>query len=229
MRERFVLSFSSSPQVLAFVQSMCDVSFTPASSHSNGGYEMSHFCTQVLYECLCEDKIEMVQVYVALFNDLKKFIHSDSKSTDLATFHHILGFKCIIEFNKRVRLDSTKYGKCILDECFVDMMSHQIDTFYEKLCNSQEIILRIRSIFTFKRPSLSDDQSRNEKVLTASLLGYLSWPGDEFVRNAVKMVIEAFKTVKEVSEPLYTIGFMEYGNGNISLKCAKLLAKAFQP
>jgi hypothetical protein len=60
----FIKIFSSDPQVQAFTRHLCEVS---SANIYDKGQELSTFCTEILSECLNENKPEAIQIYLALY------------------------------------------------------------------------------------------------------------------------------------------------------------------
>ncbi|TPX34860.1 hypothetical protein SmJEL517_g02637 [Synchytrium microbalum] len=67
-RQDVVTSLSSDPQLVAFLNTFCRVS-QPQHPES---VQFASFCTDVLYECLTQDKPEALTVYMNIFNTLNQ-------------------------------------------------------------------------------------------------------------------------------------------------------------
>jgi anaphase-promoting complex subunit 1 len=61
----FISAFSADPSILAFAQLFCTTSH---SSTNNNHHDASGFYTSVLYECLTQEKPEMVGTYLSLYH-----------------------------------------------------------------------------------------------------------------------------------------------------------------
>lgn len=89
-RQDFVQTFSADPDVIAFANHFCQPSSTtslaaPSSTDESQALstasfenEITAFCMSILYECLVQDKPEMLSVYLSLYHRLHDYCSSVS-------------------------------------------------------------------------------------------------------------------------------------------------------
>lgn len=76
--ENFIKSFSADPLILAFANHLCrppSFSYSPSSNNNkergtdetSDAASLATFCTSVLYECLTQDKPEILQTYLSIY------------------------------------------------------------------------------------------------------------------------------------------------------------------
>ncbi len=64
--DKFINIFSSSPDILAFAQYFC-------SDEEN---EMTAYCIRILYDCMTQDKLEMIGLYMWIYQAFKNLDHN---------------------------------------------------------------------------------------------------------------------------------------------------------
>ncbi|KAJ3213973.1 Anaphase-promoting complex subunit 1, partial [Clydaea vesicula] len=62
--EEFIKSFSQDPITLSFANNFCCL---PRKNLTLKSYDMAAFCTSVLYDCLTQDKPEIIQTYLSIY------------------------------------------------------------------------------------------------------------------------------------------------------------------
>jgi hypothetical protein len=154
LREQLLSSYSSDPEVLAFVTYLCQSN----PDDSEPKLEMADFCTRILYECLCEDKLEMVHVYVQLYCQLSGIIKGIFPNAQ-----EILSLLCMIRAN-RLHSSATKF---IVDDGFIDQIDHHLkELFSDKLSIEN-------ALSDFVQSGRIDQERR---LYFSSYLVYHGWP-----------------------------------------------------
>lgn len=131
IRERFLSLFSHSPEVLAFVQTFCNTNEETT--------ELSNFCIQILYDCICEDKLDLLPSYMGIYDHLKKFT---SPPTSSQSSLYGLAIACILEIYRQHQLHHQTddflidgkfldYVKGVVDEYFTTMATQYFSTISE--------------------------------------------------------------------------------------------------
>jgi Anaphase-promoting complex sub unit 1 C-terminal domain len=127
--------------------------------------ELPIFCMQILYECLCQDKMEMVPIYVSLFHDLNR-IRSGYNPTSLDAIY----IRIIIDFVKQCQLAGEE---CVLDPTFTDWFRHDVtDIWTSRLGQLLPICGKQYLITGCLPPSLTTSQYQ----VTMALLEFFQWP-----------------------------------------------------
>ncbi|KAI8910379.1 hypothetical protein EDD86DRAFT_246749 [Gorgonomyces haynaldii] len=79
IRERFVKSFSTEPQILAFVHYFC-----------NDDHPMAKFCLKILHECLTNDQLDMIPIYLWIYKTSQLLMDMKSQPNDSISLRIIL-------------------------------------------------------------------------------------------------------------------------------------------
>jgi Anaphase-promoting complex sub unit 1 C-terminal domain len=125
LRERFFVSFSSDPKILAFAHYFC------MKTHETSN-EMSSYCTRVLYECLTQDKSDMVANYLWIYQTL------NSVFTGSADVGSVRNLKIITQLYLNHKVISNDANQ-LIDRSFVALVDFEIQTFFARMIRSSVI------------------------------------------------------------------------------------------
>lgn len=182
LRERFITSFSSDPQILAFTHYFC-INSEESSS------DMAAYCTRVLYECLTQDKPEMITVYLWIHQTVKTIYH---RHADART---VTNLKMVIQFCSQ---KSTHSGFELINRSFIALVDNQIHqhwtTFEGNPVNAykfqkQGFAVMLKRYMEFGIDAFTD-LSSHEIGLVAVYLAVNSWPSISQLEEIRKLVTE---------------------------------------
>jgi hypothetical protein len=117
VQERFVSSFSTDPKMLAFANHFCIDS-------GENSIEMATYCTRVLYDCLTNDKPEMIPVYIWIYQSLTTLYEGT------IDFQTAMNLKLFIQYysNREANLHER-----LVDISFVSLINFKINQFWIEL------------------------------------------------------------------------------------------------
>lgn len=177
MRKRFVNSFSSNSYVLAFVRHLCDLPNEEL---------FSDFCIGILYECLSQDKPEMVSVYLSIYHLLKRLETGFDLDLDSAA-----SLRCLINHSKR-----TSGKDCIaLDGYFIDLVQAQVETYL--IAIESKVKEPLRSLCS--KLTLPTDISVKLHTLCCAYMTFYGWP-TEYEIEAVVSFLKGLPNQRMISQ-----------------------------
>ncbi|TPX44078.1 hypothetical protein SeMB42_g04443 [Synchytrium endobioticum] len=142
-RQDVVSSLSSDPQLAAFVNTFCRVprhiggiGSKGIDAVSAGAYSFASFCTDVLHECLTQDKPEALDLYMHIFDTLNHLGCSENGNSRglVRALVEFWSLKMVVEYYQRKNSSSRDMGKEYSDEGEGTDSVHMIrSTFLEQV------------------------------------------------------------------------------------------------
>jgi hypothetical protein len=167
LREFFVKSFSSDPNILAFTTHFCNdlLSDNRTLGANVPSGSISEFSTAVLFECLSEDKPEAMGIYLEIYRNIKQLWQTASTS-------FIWNMEIIFAFYKSVKRAeckanwlSSKENKSLhdwmniksplLNEIFIGTAYRKLTEFFDNLIFETELHHSQRMLTQKRHSSIS--------------------------------------------------------------------------
>jgi anaphase-promoting complex subunit 1 len=167
MRDQFIQSYSSSPQISSFVKYLCHPNRKDESSLA-----FSLFCTTILYECLSQDKLEMIPIYIWIYHAVHRFIETDTRNGLICK-----SLSCIIEFAKQIRINHPEV-RSIIDTNYINLIMQRLNSFFDGIEShvfKGKYLIQNTLLQYLKQGSLPKLESQ-ERALVTSYLKFYQWP-----------------------------------------------------
>jgi hypothetical protein len=110
--DQFIQAYSSSPHISSLLKHLC----------SSPSQPISQFCKRIVVECVSQDKLEMVPLYIWLYHTVHRIV--DGKGT----VDDVTSVACMIEFVK-----SNEDACFLLDRRYMDLVTHQLHEYFTSL------------------------------------------------------------------------------------------------
>jgi hypothetical protein len=181
MRERFISSFSSHPEVLGFVRYLC-------SPDENGiSADLATFSLQVLYECLIQDKLEMVSVYIRTFHDIHKF---QGKKGESVVFTHTdaTSLRAMLDYSFKLQ---ERREKSVMDPSYVNMFRHELNEYWKSVMEQNQSWWVPTMQMYCQRGKWNEDLSMDQYRIFVGYMAFMSWPTTEEAVQMFKMGVSS--------------------------------------
>lgn len=153
-RQRFVKSFSSDPKVVSFLTYFCD-------SEKGDGQSSAVFCLRLLYECLTQDKPEVIGVVLWIMNTVKDLRKEYANPED------ILNLKLILSAGNRS-------SQSVINPDFLSHVDHQIHCVWKSSITSKSSLFF--GLLDYIKTGNISGRTNNEMAFLNSFLAYNEWP-----------------------------------------------------
>ena len=206
MREQFVRSFTSDPQVLSFIHYFCDTSM------DSDPQALPMYSLRVLYECLLHDKQEMLKIYLWIYTCVKSLFND---RMDPGTM-----------FNLKLLLRSTYHPRerqPLLNVEFVKLVEHQIHQFWKtKLqddSNFRALLMQYVQTGSLQ-PAIGHDTDTIPLDLIASFMTWNDWPEATVLKNIHNILAST-------PNPLFVLPDLRKMHAGVTMTTLQHLIKTF--
>lgn len=191
LRERYLASFSTDPKTLAFANYFCINSGVKS-------VDIATYCKHVLYECLVDDKPEIIPMYLWVYLSVAQLFQGTLE------YQHVLNLIMIIE----LYLKSNSETSHLMSKSFLSLVNYQIQEFWKILFLGQaDFGFHTRTFDSILKSFVRfgyhafEDLNCMERATVLAYLAFNSWPSpdeiaeilhiceSEFLENLQKIII----------------------------------------
>ncbi|KAI8901653.1 hypothetical protein BC833DRAFT_576741 [Globomyces pollinis-pini] len=130
VRERFIQCFSSNPQIISFVKYMCNLELDDQLST-----DTSTFNTSVLYDCLSQDKPNILPLYISIYHKMAQFSSQKYLNTN-----ELMDIKNLITYFRHTQyLNAQSNREILLNASFMDVTESKIKMIFRKMLDQSDV------------------------------------------------------------------------------------------
>eukprot|EP00941_MAST-03F_sp_MAST-3F-sp1_P006129 g6129.t1 len=183
----FVRAYAHDPKISAFAEHFCRIGNEMNEENlcpEGALVDADEFCCSILYECLVEDKPQMLQTYIAIRQSLSNLqkISNFTKYSEL--LQQIWNFKLVLAHCSRYDGVEVIGTKCLIDPAFARRSEETLQRWSGNMKNDDLLITYFKSL-----------QFPKEKERAAKLASRLAWFNIPLLEG-----IEVFTKISQLGE-----------------------------